>query len=85
MDVQARRSTVKIKQEVSKWELKSVFTGLPKNERGARNFLGRGVATEQASFSPQLGENEQSEVRCDEVKLERAHGECLGIRSRRRT
>ena len=35
-------------------------------------------------LSPEGG-SEGYEVRADEVKLKRAQGECLGIRSRRRT
>ena len=37
-----------------------------------------------SELSPRGG-SERYEVRADEVKLKRAQGECLGIRSRRRT
>ena len=51
------------------------------NEMGLR---GKGGAAERASFRRETETND-TELATTQVKLKRAQGECLGIRSRRRT
>ena len=51
------------------------------SEAGLR---GKGGAAERASFHREA-ETSDTELATTQVKLERAQGECLGIRSRRRT
>ena len=62
----------------------SAVLRVPPAEESPKDFARRGGAAERARLR-RKAETSDTELAPTKVKLERAQGECLGIRSRRRT